>query len=87
MSDGTPLLWMTDGTNTVEVGAVPDVGAVIRLNGGRSSVALVAPPRDPPSLSASVGDEVLFQAPSHVARFLPQDLWPEVLAPGSVVKR
>jgi len=76
-SDGTPLLWMTDGTNTVEVGAISDVGAIVRLNGGRSSVALVAPPKDPPSLSASVGDEVLFQAPSHVARFLPPDLWPD----------
>ena len=76
-SDGTPLLWMTDGTNTVEVGAISDVGAIVRLNGGRSSVALVAPPKDPPSVSASVGDEVLFQAPSHVARFLPPDLWPD----------
>jgi hypothetical protein len=76
-SDGTPLLWMTDGTNTVEVGAMSDVGAIVRLNGGRSSVALVAPPKDPPSVSASVGDQVLFQAPSHVARFLPQDLWPD----------
>lgn len=76
-SDGTPLLWMTDGTNTVEVGAISDVGAIVRLNGGRSSVALVAPPKDPPSVSASVGDDVLFQAPSHVARFLPPDLWPD----------
>jgi hypothetical protein len=78
LADGTPLLWMTDptGKSTLEMGVLSDVGAVVRLNGGESSVALVAPPRDPPSLSASSGDEVLFQAPSHVARFLPPDLWP-----------
>jgi hypothetical protein len=87
LPDGTPLLWMTDGTSTVELGALSGVGAVLRLTGGRSSVALVAPPKDPPSVSASVDDEVLFQAPSHVARFLPQDLWPETAPPASVVQR
>jgi hypothetical protein len=78
LPDGTPLLWMTDGSNTVEIGAMSDVGAVLRLKGATSSVELVAPPRDPPSVSASANDRVLFQAPSNVARFLPQDLWPEV---------
>jgi len=80
LPDGTPLLWMTDGSNTVEVGAMSDVGAVVRLKGATSSVELVAPPRDPPSVSASANDQVLFQAPSNVARFLPQDLWPDVRA-------
>lgn len=87
LPDGTPLLWMTDGSTTVEIGAMSDVGSVIRLNGGRSSIALVAAPHDPPSLSASLDDEVLFQAPSRVARFLPQDLRPEVTPREVVGKR
>ena len=87
--DGTPLLWMTDGGNTVEVGAISDVGAVIRLKGARSSVELVAPPREPPSVSASADDRVLFQAPANVARFLPADLWlwPEATSAAHPVTR
>jgi hypothetical protein len=76
LPDGTPLIWMTDGKSTIEVGTASGVGAVVRLNGGTSSIELVAPPGEPPSLSASADDEVLFQAPSYVARFLPPDLWP-----------
>jgi len=78
LSDGTPLLWMTDpsGKHTVELGVLTDTGAVLRLNGGESSIALVAPPRDPPSVSATLGDDVVFQAPSNVARLLPPDIWP-----------
>jgi hypothetical protein len=78
LPDGTPLLWMSDATrqSTLEIGVSPDVGAVVRLNGGKSSIALVAPPGEPPSLSASVGGEVLFQAPSNVVRYLPSNLWP-----------
>jgi hypothetical protein len=78
LGDGTPLLWMTDprATSTVELAVVPDTGAVLRLTGGDSSITLVAPPNQPPSVGAYQGDVVLFQAPSHVARFLPPDLWP-----------
>lgn len=78
LSDGTPLLWMTDptGANTVELGVLADTGAVLRLRGRDSSIALVAPPHDPPSVNATLGDDVLFQAPSNVARLLPPDIWP-----------
>src|SRR5436853_1562620 len=56
LADGTPLLWMTDpsGKHTSELGVLTDTGAVLRLNGGESSIALVAPPRDPPSVSATL---------------------------------
>jgi hypothetical protein len=78
LSDGTPLLWMTDpsGKHTIELGVLTDTGAVLRLNGGESSIALVSPPHDPPSVSATLGDDVVFQAPSNVARLLPPDIWP-----------
>ncbi|HJQ84775.1 MAG TPA: hypothetical protein VKA21_11905 [Candidatus Binatia bacterium] len=78
LPDGTPLLWMTDpkSRTTIELSALTGQGAVLRLGGGKSSIALVAPPEDLPSLGAYDGSEVLFQAPSHVARFLPPDLWP-----------
>jgi hypothetical protein len=79
LPDGTPLLWMTDpeSRSTVEMGALTGAGAVLRLSGGgRSSIALDAPPADPPSLGAYDGNEIVFQAPSQVARFLPPDLWP-----------
>ena len=77
LGDGTPLLWMSDpdGASTVELSAVPRAGSVLRLGGGRSSITLAAPPNDLPSLGAYDADEVLFQAPSHVARFLPPDSW------------
>ena len=41
LSDGTPLLWMTDpsGKHTIELGVLTDTGAVLRLNGGESSIA------------------------------------------------
>ena len=77
LPDGTPLIWMTDGSNTIEIGSMTDVGAVVRLNGGKSSIALVAPPADLPSVSSVYENEVLFQAPSNVARLLPQDLFPD----------
>jgi hypothetical protein len=69
---------MTDpsGKHTIELGVLTDTGAVLRMNGGESSIALVAPPRDPPSVSATLGDDVVFQAPSNVARLLPPDIWP-----------
>jgi hypothetical protein len=78
LPDGTPLLWMSDpaAKSTVELSVVPETGAVLRLGGGRSSIALVAPPHDLPSVGAYDGKDVLFQAPSNVARFLPSDLWP-----------
>ena len=78
LADGTPLLWMSDarGESTAQMTVVPDSGAVLRLGGGPSSIVLSAPPNDPPSLGAFKGDDVLFQAPSHVARFMPPDLWP-----------
>src|SRR5207237_43139 len=64
-----------DGASTVELSAVSRAGSVLRLGGGRSSITLAAPPNDLPSLGAYDADEVLFQAPSHVARFLPPDSW------------
>jgi len=78
LPDGTPLLWMSDpeSRSTVEMGALSGAGAVLRLSGGRSSIALDAPPADLPSLGAYDGNEILFQAPSHVARFLPRDVTP-----------
>src|SRR5262249_12721390 len=78
LPDGTPLLWMSDpeSRSTVEMGALSGAGAVLRLSGGRSSIALDAPPGDLPSLGAYDGNEILFQAPSHVARFLPRDVAP-----------
>ncbi|HLY37908.1 MAG TPA: hypothetical protein VKU61_07720 [Candidatus Binatia bacterium] len=77
LPDGTPLLWMSDpdGVSTIELSAVPRAGSVLRLSGGRSSITLAAPPNDLPSLGAYDADDVLFQAPSHVARFLPPDSW------------
>jgi hypothetical protein len=77
-ADGTPLLWMRDPTreSMLEIGISPDLGAIVRVTGGKSSVALVAPPRELPSVSASYGGELLFQAPSNVVRYLPSDLWP-----------
>ncbi len=78
LPDGTPLLWMTDGrgTTTAELSVVPGTGAVLRLIGGDSTITLVAPPNQPPSVGAYQGDVVLFQAPANVARFLPPDPWP-----------
>jgi hypothetical protein len=78
MPDGTPLLWMSDprGESTAEMTVLAGSGAFFRLGGGSSSIVLSAPPNDPPSLGAFKGDDVLFQAPSHVARFMPPDLWP-----------
>ena len=78
LPDGTPLLWMSDpeSRSTVEMGALSGAGAVLRLSGGRSSIALDAPPADLPSVGAYDGNEILFQAPSHVARFLPRDVTP-----------
>jgi hypothetical protein len=78
LPDGTPLFWMSDpsSASTAEITVLPDSGALLRLGGGPSSIVLSAPPTDPPSLGAYKGDDVLFQAPSHVARFLPPDLWP-----------
>ena len=73
----TPLISMTDGKSTIELGTAADVGPVVRLTGGRSSIELVAPPNEPPSVSASADGKVLFQMPSNVARYLPPDLWPE----------
>jgi hypothetical protein len=78
LSDGTPLLLMTDSTgrNAVELGVPSDTGAILRLKGIESSIALVAPPHDTPTVSAALRDDVLFQAPSNVARLLPADIWP-----------
>ena len=78
LPDGTPLLWMSDprGESTAEMTVLADSGALFRLGAGSSSIVLSAPPNDPPSLGAFKGDDVLFQAPSHVARFMPPDLWP-----------
>jgi hypothetical protein len=78
LPDGTPLLWMSDpgGESTAEITVLAGSGAFFRLGAGPSSIVLSAPPNDPPSLGAFKGDDVLFQAPSHVARFMPPDLWP-----------
>jgi hypothetical protein len=78
LPDGTPLLWMSDprGQSTAQMTVLADSGAFFRLGAGPSSIVLSAPPNDPPSLGAFKGDDVLFQAPSHVARFMPPDLWP-----------
>ena len=78
LSDGTPLLRMTDptGQNALELGVLSETGAVLRLRGIESSLALVAPPHDVPTVSAALKDDVLFQAPSNIARMLPEDIWP-----------
>jgi len=48
----------------------------VRLGGGRSSIVLNAPPGEPPSLGLYDRKELVFQAPSNVARFIPpDDLW------------
>jgi hypothetical protein len=78
LPDGTPLLRMTDPTDrgAVELSVLPESGALLRLSGGRSSIALEAPPNDPPSLGLYDRKQLVFQAPSNVARFLPPDeLW------------
>jgi hypothetical protein len=78
LPDGTPLLWMTDpaGKSSAQLSVLADAGAQLRLSGGRSTIVLTTPPGEPPSLGAYTGTDVLFQAPSHVARFLPLDLFP-----------
>jgi len=78
LADGTPLLWMTDpaGKSSAQLSVLADAGAQLRLSGGRSTIVLSTPPGEPPSLGAYTGTDVLFQAPSHVARFLPLDLFP-----------
>ena len=57
--------------STVESQAIRVLGRSIE-----SSIALVAPPHDAPTVSAALGDDVLFQAPSNIARLLPADIWP-----------
>jgi len=78
LPDGTPFLRMTDpqDRSAVELSVLPDSGAVVRLGGGRSSIVLNAPPGEPPSLGLYDRKELVFQAPSNVARFIPpDDLW------------
>jgi hypothetical protein len=76
LPDGAPLISMTDGKSTIELGTAAELGAVVRLHGGKSSIELVAPTGEPPSVTASADEGVLVQMPSNVARFLPSDLWP-----------
>jgi hypothetical protein len=63
-TNGTPrdrLSVPSEGTPlTVELGVLADTGAVLRLNGD----------------SRSSPADVVFQAPSNVARLLPPDIWP-----------
>ena len=78
LPDGTPLLRMTDpqDRSAVELSVLPDAGPLVRLSGGRSSIVLNAPPTEPPSLGLYDRKELVFQAPSNVARFIPpDDLW------------
>ena len=75
LPDGTPLLWMADPQNktTAQLSLLAETGATLRLSGGKSSIVLTSPPHDLPSVGAYDGADILFQAPSNVARFLPPD--------------
>jgi hypothetical protein len=78
LADGTPFLRMTDPSDrsAVELGVPTDSGPLFRLNSGRSTIVLDAPPDDLPSLGLYDRRELVFQAPSNVARFIPpEDLW------------